>query len=72
MLTLEKVKKSNYAIQRGTKLLCYINSYGFENGQYYYVSSVKDGDIMVKDKWNIEVIFTSLNELRKIFMYADR
>ena len=71
-LTLEKVKKQNYTIQRGTKLFCYTDSYGFRQGYYYYISSVKDGDIIVKDMWEIEVIFASLNELRNVFMFADR
>jgi hypothetical protein len=70
-LTLEKVKQPTKAITRGTKLFCYIDSYGFRKGFKYHVYNIINGDIIVKDRDNIEVIFNSVAELKGIFMIME-
>jgi hypothetical protein len=71
MLTLEKVRPAAKPITRGTKLFCYETSYSFREGGYYRVYKVENGDIIVKDRYDIEVIFQSLQELKSVFMIVE-
>lgn len=71
MLTLEKVKQPAQTITRGTKLFCYEDSYSFRKGSTYHISGIVNGDIIVVDRDRIQNIFSSVAELKTVFMIVN-
>ena len=72
MLTLEKVRpEETKTLPRGTRLLCYINSYGFRENFGYRIFDNSNGDYIVKDRDGIQVIFESIKELKKVFYIME-
>jgi hypothetical protein len=52
----------------GSKLICYINDYGFIMGNEYTISRIDENGYHITDDDGIEVIFETINDIRNTFM----
>lgn len=71
LATLERNKQKytgSRVIKSGLKLFCYDGYYGFTCNRYYRIYEINNGYMTVKDDDKREVIFTSKEELKNVFM----
>jgi hypothetical protein len=63
MLTMERKQ-----ITTGSKVLCYIDDYGFTEGNEYIISLINSNGYHITDNDGIGVIFETIEDIKQTFM----